>query len=310
MCNKNAKPTGAIFLALFVAMVSNVSAKASNTGGNSSSSLLTISMTIDEIKQPNAVVNCDGPYWVDDKGLNNSQFNSYGGEFGRLHKGHDIEALDIDYNGFLYGAAGDDVDNGKPGHLYKVDGVTGELFDMGATGFDEVDGISFARDNILWGVAQGVGVFTIARDSHGELDLATTEVVFPTDMEIEDLTWNLFGDMLYAIENVHSGNNPDAGRDATVNHVLWGYDTYTGSLAPVCQAAVDKILGGREVEAIEDVSMFFEPDALAFGYNNSNQLTVALINMSSCAIIGVFFEEQLLQAQDVEGIAVCPFIPN
>jgi hypothetical protein len=301
MCNKNAKLIGAIFSALFVAMVSNVSA-------NSSSSSLTNSITIDEI---NAVVNCDGPYWVDDKGLNNSQFNSFGGEFGRLHKGHDIEALDIDYDGFLYGAAGDDVDNGKPGHLYKVDGVTGELFDMGATGFDEVDGISFAPDNTLWGVAQGVGVFTIARDGHGELDLATAEVVFPTDMEIEDLTWNLFGDMLYAIENVHSGSNPDAGRDATVNHVLWGYDTHTGSLAPVCQAAVDEILGGREVEAIEDVSMFFEPDALAFGYhNNSNQLTVALINISSCAIMSIFVEEQLFQAQDVEGIAVCPFIPN
>ncbi|RKZ82974.1 MAG: hypothetical protein DRR19_19800 [Candidatus Parabeggiatoa sp. nov. 1] len=63
----------------------------------------------------------------------------------QLHLGQDIEALDIhpDTNQ-LFAAAGDD---GKyPGHLYKVNAITGGLY---PPTFDEINGLSFKSDGSL-----------------------------------------------------------------------------------------------------------------------------------------------------------------
>ena len=147
-------------------------------------------------------------YAVHDEGLNDSQLFTVSPEtfevkaLGGLKNAHDIEALDIHpQTGELYAASGRHTN--KPGHLYKVDKATGELTDIGPTGFDEIDGLSFAPDGTLWGWAQDVGLLII-NTSTGK-----AEVVVAYAGEIEDLTWNTAGTVLYGVGNL--GNGPDAG---------------------------------------------------------------------------------------------------
>jgi len=211
-------------------------------------------------------------YGVNDKGLNNSQFISINPKtleikaLGEMHKGQDIEALDINNTGVLYAASGDDSDN--PGNLYIVNTQIGTLTSLGYTGFDEIEGLSFKGD-ILWAWAKSDGLVSINLQNG-----ATGTLVISSNIQIEDLTWNNDGTLLYGTQN----NN------------LWVYDGNT----------VEKACYNfpREVEAIE---MLPDGSLLLGIHGNNNILQFQALNLETCEI--VFGADIPTDYDDIEGIA-------
>jgi hypothetical protein len=161
----------------------------------------------------------------------------------------DIEALDIshpnqsDLDNLLFAASGDDTP--RKGHLYFVEtdnlvGVRGDLFDLGNVvapplnakvplkDVKEIDAISFHpnTDN-LWGWAQDRGLFVIPSASiplQGAQVISTcqepmnpeeiqAEMVIVKQMEVEAITWNQNGTILYGVKNCHNDDPDSHGKD-------------------------------------------------------------------------------------------------
>ncbi len=212
-------------------------------------------------------------YAVNDKGLNNSQFFTVEPEtlavnpVGDMHEGYDIEALDIHpETGILYAASGDDSDNA--GHLYTVNPQTGTLNDLGYTGFNEIEGLSFNNDT-LWAWAKGDGLISI------ELPNSVGKLIIPSTVLVEDLTWDTKGTKLYLVEN----------------NTLWMSDGET------VKKACDNLPG--HVEALE----ILPNGMLLLGiHGNKSILPFQAINVETCEIVfraGLPTENY----DDVEGIA-------
>jgi len=221
-------------------------------------------------------------YGVHDKGLNNSQFFTVSPEtfevkaLGEIKKAHDVEALDIHpQTAELFAASGKDT-NAK-GHLYQLNGQTGELTSIGSTGFKEIDGLSFHPDGTLWGWATGDGLVTIDTVT-GQANL---EVSYSG--EVEDLTWNTSGTMLFGVENVK--NSPDAGVR------LLAYDGNT--VSAICEELTQSL----EIEALDTLP----DDTLIFGLHGKNSLPLGVIDVQTCKIVA---EQEISTGyNDVEGIA-------
>lgn len=136
-------------------------------------------------------------YVIDDVGKNHSQLwhlnptpdlDRY--PVGRRHRQADLEALDIHPDtDQLFAAAG--AHGESPGHLYQVNAQTGDIFRIGPTGFQELNGLSFNGDGTLWGWANHRGLIQIDPNrGQGVLVWAFAEVV-------EDLSWDNAGRFLY-----------------------------------------------------------------------------------------------------------------
>ena len=224
-------------------------------------------------------------YGVHDDGLNNSKFitidpnDNFKVYLLSISLQNDVEALDIHpQTGVIYVASGKDTS--KQGHLYQLNGQTGELTEIGATGFQEIDGLSFAPDGSLWGWASGDGLVTIDTQS----GKATIVAKYPG--EVEDLTWNSDGTILYGVGNLSDGA-PDAGMK------LIAYDTTTGSLDTLCEAETF----GQEIEALDTL-----PDgSLVFGIHGKRNLTLGAINPETCKITAA--QQITTDYNDIEGIA-------
>ncbi len=244
-------------------------------------------------------------YGVHDEGLNDSQlFTVNPGDFavnalGGLHENYDLEALDIHpQTGELFAASGDNTD--KKGHLYKVD-QKGELNDLGYTGCREVDGLSFHPNGTLWGWGQDCGLLTI------DTTTGQANVVVEYSGEVEDLTWNTAGTILYGVENLHEDHKPDShgpldheGGQALLAYTLstdaLSTDTLsTGILEEICQPLISSL--EQEIEALDTL-----PDGtLIFGFHGNTGLTLGVIDVTTCQIIAE--EEISTDYNDVEGIA-------
>lgn len=160
----------------------------------------------------------------------------------------DIEGLDIHHEtDELYASSGDDTP--RPGHLYYVykDGPNqGDIIDLGKIdGLREIDTISFHPiTGDLWGWAQGQGLFFISETDvpfppfppfppgvpilpevnienpiclppEPEVPVIPAKLVLSgPPIEVEDITWNWEGNVLYAVENVHG----DVSGDECVPH--------------------------------------------------------------------------------------------
>ncbi|MEK8019256.1 MAG: fibrinogen-like YCDxxxxGGGW domain-containing protein [Candidatus Parabeggiatoa sp.] len=225
------------------------------------------------ITQIPAVDSCQ-LYAVNDKGLNNSQFFTVDQEtlavkpLGEMYEGYDIEALDIHpETGILYAASGDDTDN--PGHLYTVNPQTGALNDLGYTGFQEIEGLSFNK-NTLWAWAKGDGLISIEPQSS-----VTGTLIIPSRVLVEDLTWDSTGTWLYAVEN----------------NRIWMSDGKT------VKKACDNF--PEEIEALE---MLPDGKLLLGIHGNRNILPFQAINVETCEIV---FRAGLptRNYDDIEGIA-------
>jgi len=221
-------------------------------------------------------------YGVHDGGLNDSQFFSIDSEdfevkpLGSTYFGHDIEALDTHpHTAKLFAASGKDTK--KRGYLYSVDKTTGQLTEIGATGFKEIDGLSFHPDGTLWGWATGDGLVTI-NTTTGQANLEV-----PYLGEVEDLTWNTAGTVLFGVENLETHS------DAGVR--LLAYDGNT--VTTVCQELTQSL----EIEALDTLP----DDSLLFGLHNRTSLPLGALDVTNCQIIAE--QEIATDYNDAEGIA-------
>ncbi len=189
-------------------------------------------------------------------------------DLGPLYKKHDIEGLAIDQaTGTLYGTSGDKTD--KQGHLYRIDRETGELTDIGPTGFIEVDSLAIRpNDGTLWGWAVGDGLITIdPKTGQGTLVVAYDKPF------VEDMVWSYDGTTIYA----------------TQGHNLWAYD------GEMLQLACDNLPG--QVEGVE----MLPGNALMFAFHQDNSARIHVLDIESCEVI---MEEALdTPYKDIEGIA-------
>ncbi len=206
-------------------------------------------------------------YALHDEGLNNSQFFTIEPAIdptvytttplGTLYEGHDIEGLDMHpTTGELYATSGDDPSADHPnGYLYRVDTNTGDLTEIGSTGFGEVSAISFREDGSLWGWADSQGLIEI------NIETGEAKLILPSEAAIEGLTWNQAGDMLYG----------------SVNRELWGWD---GIITHPPTKLCDNLPG--QTEALEMLSLPTGQELLLFATNTANDLSVHAWDIANC----------------------------
>jgi hypothetical protein len=202
-------------------------------------------------------------YAVNDKGLNNSQFFTISldahqvNELGPLYHGHDIEALAIHpTTDQIYAASGNDVTDGNlDGHLYLVDGETGDLFPVGSTGFTEIGDLAFSPDGTLWAWAKNDGMITV------DLTTGAGTSVIPSDVLIEGLTLS-----------------KEQGRTVfygSINTELWIYDMDADTLEVACT----NLLG--ETEALEMM-----PDGLLLmGIHKDQSFSIHAFDAKACQVV-------------------------
>jgi len=247
---------------------------------------------------------CDVVFAVNDKALNDSQIVFMGGDgtgvtpLGVEYPGYDLEAMDIDANNVLYAASGDDTAN--QGHLYKVNKTTAALTDLGALCVREADGISFdLTTNTLYGWGQDQGIFKVLRDANGEIDPDTCEIVLPGTGEIEDLTWNNDGTILYGVGNISEGDPDASNDDDKPRGVLVQYAPLTGEVNFPCGEVME---GLPEIEGME-----MQPDgSLMFSYHDQNKVSVyGYIDPQSCMLYTGVDEPNPTPYNDIEALACC-----
>jgi hypothetical protein len=242
---------------------------------------------------------CSFIYGVHDGGRNNSQFFRYSDEIGfealgPVYRGYDIEGLDISSDQVLYATSGDNTDN--PGYLYTVDMNTGAILTARPIGdCKEVDGIKEVVKEVdgisvnpvtgdLWGWSQDKGLILIT-----ETD-CTVLVPNPKGFEVEDLSWNNAGNMIYFPYNAHAGGLEKD--DANATHHIGKYDKITGEIDwNLCD------IQAREIEAIE----VLQNDSLLIGFHENGQQFAMRFDPTSCHIL----TEDITAAKytDIEGIA-------
>ena len=291
---------------------------------------------------------------------------------GPRYENCDIEALDIQHKtDHLYAASGDDTP--RKGHLYYVSKADGDIIDLGKISCcDEVDAISFhPTRGDLWGWAQDVGLFVINPFPYPDLrwfffppdppfppgipilpevnikhpkclppkspvPTIPASVILSKPAEIEDITWNWMGTVLYAVENVHTHPDPDSHGDVEdlwpspdfdfdfeEGIKLWAYDSTSGVLKEICQnlaPSIAAILGKKaEIEALESLpNDIWEPpvpdnqDLLVVGFHGPFQLRYAVIEtpplplslQTECKIV---WKDAIPSSfNDIEGIAYSP----
>lgn len=275
----------------------------------------TLALSAPVLADPDAVnmvvgPQCDVVFGVNDARLNDSQIVFMGGDgtgvtpLGVEYPDHDLEAMDIDKNNVLYVASGDD--SVLPGHLFKVNKATAEITDLGKLCVREADGISFNLiDNTLWGWGQDEGLFRVLRSANGELDLSTCRIVLPGSDEIEDLTWDNAGAILYGVGNVSEGAH-DATVDSTTNpdtakpRAVVAYTPATGAISQICRAVMEPVTD--EIEGVE-----MQPDGtIMFTYHNRDKVSVyGYIDPNSCEMWEGVAVENATPFNDIEALACC-----
>jgi len=140
---------------------------------------------------------------------------------------------------------------------------------IGTTGYAEIEGLSFhPTDGKLYGFAKGDGLL--------EIDTATaaSKLIVPTKIQVEDLTWNNDGSLLYAAQDTN----------------LYKYDGHTLDFA--CD------LPGH-TEALE---MLPDNHLLIGVHGKSNILDFQVMDLATCNLVqGVSIPTS--DYNDVEGIA-------
>jgi len=215
-------------------------------------------------------------YALNDKGLNESQFftidlnNHQVKLLGTSYPGYDIEGLAIHpQTNLIYASSGNRVaPHQQKGHLYRVDGQTGQLFSVGSTGFEEVDSLTFDNTGTLWGWAKGDGLITIDTNTgKGHLE-------FPSKVKVEDLTLSKNTDTLFY---------------GAVKTDLWKYPP----LEIICAG---KLPG--ETEALD----MMPDNRLLFGTHQDKTFSIHAFDLESCSVIADI--NIPTPFDDIEGIAL------
>jgi hypothetical protein len=219
-------------------------------------------------------------YGVHDAGLNDSQLFTIDGRtihaLGPLHRGLDIEGLAIHpWTRAIYGASSG---HGHPGgHLYRVDGQTGAVVPVGATGFRNITELTFRpSDATLWGWAEGAGLV--------QIDPATgrSTVKLHAKLAVEGLTWDRESRLLYGSAEATGKYGP----------ALWVIDPQTGTIRELA----DNLPGETEALAMR-------PDGrLLGGVHDGDAVRIFVYDLATLSVITS--ETIPSPYNDVEALAV------
>ncbi len=225
---------------------------------------------------------CHLLYGVQDQGLNDSIFFTINPDTGDIKplgdkcKGCDIEAMDIHpETQIIYVASGNDSFGHPKGHLYKLDGQTGEVISVGSTRFKEIGGLAFDLEGVLWAWAKDAGLIQLDTDT-GEGTL-----VFDSGAKLADLTWNLSSEVLYG----------------SVGKELWRYDPADNLASQVCDNLPLK------TEALEVLPTSILPeDFLLLGSHKNQAMRLHAFDVNRCQIVAN--KDIAMPYDDPEGLAM------
>jgi hypothetical protein len=184
--------------------------------------MLLLALSLAQVSAASAAINSKSEpapaqnliYAVDNAGKGKSQIytidtNSLAVAAHGPQANHDFEDVAISVlNHNLFASTGDEVSKDK-GNIYRVDGITGALKLLGASGFDRITIMKFrATDDTLWGWADGKGLVQLDQNTgkgtlvfksskkfegmafqpDGKLYLATDEKLYVLDLAAKSLT--------------------------------------------------------------------------------------------------------------------------
>jgi hypothetical protein len=221
----------------------------------------------------------------------------------KLDKHYNITALDIHpQTNQVYAALRSSANSKNNGYLYEVLNGAQRIEKVGEIRFKEVEGLAFQPDGTLWGWAQDGGLFQIKNGKNNEPDPEAVEMILPYDREAEevvefevnDLTWNMAGTILYGIGRVLYKNlDPDDTPSQTLGK-LWTYNASEGTVSTACDNIMDSL---DNVEALE----MLPDDTLLLGFTKNEKLTFWTLDVQTCDIIR---QEEIVTAyHDVKGLA-------
>ena len=199
-------------------------------------------------------------YGVQDKGPNHSIFFVYNPveqtveQIGDICQGCDIEAMAIHpVTDEIYLGSGDNAVGHPNGHLYKLNANTGELRSLGFTGLEDISGLTFDDNGILWGWAKGKGLVTLDT-GQGHLELSSSR-------KLADLSWDSNYQVLYGV----------------IGKELWSYDPTNGDANELCDNLP------RKTEAIIALPASVSPAGLVWiGSHNNKQTELQAYEIATC----------------------------
>jgi hypothetical protein len=220
----------------------------------------------------------------------------------KLDKNYNIKALDIHtLTNQVYAVSSGDENNN--GHLYEVRNGAQNLKEVGEIRF-KVEGLAFHPDGMLWGWAQDAGLFQIKNGENDEPDPEAIEVILAYDrkaeeiveVEMNDLTWNMAGTILYGVGRVLYKNQAPDNNDipSQPEDNLWAYDAIEGTVSTVCDNIMDSL---DDVEALETLP----DDTLLLGFTKNEKLIFWTLDVQTCDIIKQ--EEMATTYHDIKGLA-------
>jgi len=169
------------------------------------------------------------------------------------------------------------------GILYHVNSTFTDLGNLGKN-FRDVDGLSFHPDGTLWGWASKNGLFQI-NNNKDEPNPQKVKVIlsYSGEVEIEDITWDNGGAIIYGVENLYEKpipeNTDESSSDNFKGARLYAYDNGSKSVSVVCNELMGSLK--TEVSALDTL-----PDnRLLFGFRKKAGLSFSVINVERCEMM-------------------------
>jgi hypothetical protein len=221
-------------------------------------------------------------YGVQDQGPNDSISFVYNPvdqtveQIGETCQGCDLEAMAIHpVTDEIYLGSGDNANGHPNGHLYKLDANTGALRSVGITGFNDISGLTFDDNGILWGWAKGQGLVTL------DTEIGKGILVFSSSLPLADLSWDSNYQVLYGV----------------LAKKLWSYDPISSAIIELCDNLP------RKTEAVKALPVDVSQAGLVWiGSHNNEKTELQAFEIATCQ-----FRKDLnlsIGYDDVEGIAM------
>jgi hypothetical protein len=230
---------------------------------------------VDKVVTPNAVTGCHG-YALHDQGLNDytqclglDMLNGSVTPIGAPIQGMDLEGLEVDHAGIMYATSGNDNQFGMDGHLFTIDGLTGDLAIVGPTGYDDV--VSLATHPItgdLWAWCDDFGLLTLNKNT------GAGTMQFASSLDMDGLVWNLTGTLCYGVDD----------------NELWIFDPAANTLTML----VNNLPGTAEGLDIRDDGM------LMLGFHDQNLTDIMIYDVDNLTFVPS--EAIATNYGDIEGI--------
>jgi cell division protein FtsB len=201
-------------------------------------------------------------YGVQDQGPNDSIAFFYNPveqtvtQIGDTCQGCDLEAMAIHpETNEIYLGSGDNAVGHPNGHLYQFDANSGALRSVGITGFEDISGLTFDDNGVLWGWAKGQGLVIL------DIDTGQAQIEFASSIELADLSWDSNYQLLYGV----------------VGNELWSYDPTNGNANQLCGNLP------RKTEAVKALPANVSPAGLIWiGSHNNQQTELQAYEIATC----------------------------